>query len=505
MKPIKLVSNFLNSITMYRLLVYGLSAIAVISVLFSLLHILTLPVSGMLASLVSLLAVSYLVNRGLAYAWRAPYNTESWLITALILFFILPPANTAGRLVAGILVAVIAMASKYMLAIKRSHVFNPAAIAVVIVGFIGSTHASWWVGSKVLFPITLAFGFMVLYKIRRITMFMVFVATALAVTVFVAAQTNYPISSQLWQFISSSPLIFLGTIMLTEPATLASKRRDYLIFAVIVGALFASQIQTHGYLLTAEIALVLGNIYSYAVSPKYQLILRLQEKQQLSEQVYNFVFTSAGKARYEAGQYLEWTLPHKSPDDRGNRRSFSLASSPTEDTYQLGAKFYQPSSTYKNALLAMKVGDTLVAGHVSGDFTLPKDPAKKLVFIAGGIGITPFRSMIKYLIDSGQKRDIVLFYSVSSPTEVSYADILKAAIPFGIHTVLVLGGKDRPAGWNGAMGRIDEALIKSKVPDFAHRDFYMSGPNAMVQAYRKMVTKMGISRKNITTDYFSGY
>ena len=258
-------------------------------------------------------------------------------------------------------------------------------------------------------------------------------------------------------------------------------------------------------MLTAEIALVLGNIYSYIVSPKYQLLLRLQETQQLSERVYNFVFTPDRKIAYEPGHYLEWTLPHKSPDDRGNRRTFSFASSPTEDTIQLGAKFYKPSSTYKNALMHMQVGDTLVAGHVGGDFTLPKDTTKKLVFIAGGIGITPFRSMLKHIVDTGQKRNIVLFYSVSSPAEVSYADVLQQAIPCGVQTFLILAGDTRPAGWTGAMGRIDEAYIKSKVPDFAERAFYISGPNAMVQAYRKMVTRMGVGRKNITTDYFSGY
>ena len=218
MNPIKAVGDFLNGITMYRLLVYGLGVVAIIAILFSFTGILSLSPAALLVSLASLLAICYVTNRALSHAWQAAYNTESWLITALILFFILPPTNTAARFVAGILVGLIAMASKYMLVINRKHLFNPAAVAAVIVGFIGSTHATWWVGSKVLFPITLLFGFMVLYKIRRITLFLVFAITALAVSVLVIKMNHYPLGSQLWQITASSPLVFLGTIMLTEPA-----------------------------------------------------------------------------------------------------------------------------------------------------------------------------------------------------------------------------------------------------------------------------------------------
>jgi len=83
----------------------------------------------------------------------------------------------------------------------------------------------------------------------------------------------------------------------------------------------------------------------------------------------------------------------------------------------------------------MKVGDTIVASQLSGEFILPADESKKLVFLAGGIGITPFRSQIKYLIDTKQKRDIILFYSNRTPADIAYKEIFdQAQINFGLKT-----------------------------------------------------------------------
>src|SRR5258708_34079548 len=108
---------------------------------------------------------------------------------------------------------------------------------------------------------------------------------------------------------------------------------------------------------------------------------------------------------------MEWTVGHAHSDTGGNRRYFTLASSPTEKEVHLGVRFYDPSSSFQRAVVELPAGSTIVAGQVAGEFTLPKDPQKKLVFIAGGIGITPFRSMVKYLLDRDEKRAITLFYS----------------------------------------------------------------------------------------------
>ena len=120
-------------------------------------------------------------------------------------------------------------------------------------------------------------------------------------------------------------------------------------------------------------------------------MLRLKEKVQLAPDIYDFIFVPTRKFAFAPGQYMEWTLGHDEPDSRGNRRYFTLASSPTENTLRLGVKFYQQSSSFKSALLAMDQQSEIVAAQVAGDFVLPDDPRQKCVFIAGGIGITPFR------------------------------------------------------------------------------------------------------------------
>src|SRR5690606_33578640 len=156
----------------------------------------------------------------------------------------------------------------------------------------------------------------------------------------------------------------------------------------------------------------------YIVSPKYKLLLTLKEKVQLAPSIYEFIFSKNIAFTFTPGQYLEWTLPEKSADGRGNRRYFTIASSPTEEDVRLGVKMAaERSSKFKTTLVDMKEGDSLVAGQLSGDFVLPKDKNKKLVFIAGGIGVTPFRSMIQYLLTNREKRDIVLFYACSNAEE----------------------------------------------------------------------------------------
>ena len=489
---------------MYRLVAYGLGLLAVLCLTFSIIGTLDFAPSAILISLGSALAISYGVNRIMAHVWRAATNNESWLITALILFFILPPATTTRHAVAMVLAAIIAMASKYLLARHRKHLFNPAAFAAFAVGFSGLTHASWWVGSSLLWPFTLVLGLLVVRKMKRFPMLFSFVLAYIPVTVIQVMQ-NTPIQDTLVLAITSSPLIFLGTIMLTEPSTMPPLRKQQLIYGGLVGLLSALHLQFAGQYSSPELALLLGSLYVYAVSPKHKLRLRLKETQQMSESTYNYVFESDTKLDFNPGQYLEWTLPHAWPDDRGNRRTFTIASSPTEDTIQLGVKMYHPSSSFKNALQVMQPGDTLFAGQLAGNFTLPKDATKKLVFIAGGIGITPFRSMLQYLHDIQQRRDIVLFYLVSNPNEISYLDVLNQAISDGVTVIPVLGSPTPYPDWSGEIGYMTTELLQKYVPDLTERLFYLSGPRGMVDAITSTVRLSHVPRKHIKTDHFSGY
>jgi len=492
MNPLRFIDDQLNGITMYRLLVYGLGVIAAVGIIFSFLGVLSLSGTALLLSLGILVATCYVVNKFMALSWGVVTNNESWLITALILFCIMPPASTLERSFILVLVALLAMASKFMLAIRGKHLFNPAALAAAIVGTAGLLYAVWWVGSDVMLPFTMVLGLLVVRKIRRFRLFLTFLAASLVVMIALALMHNQDVVDIVKNAFEFSPLIFLGTIMLTEPSTMPPQATQQMLYGGLVGVLYAFHWKVLGVNITPEVALVLGNVYAYAVSPKYKLRLKLKAREQLSERVYNFRFTADRPLAFAPGQYLEWTLPHHHVDVRGNRRTFSIASSPTEKEIQIGVKMYQPSSSFKKALLAMKPGATMMAGQLAGDFILPKNPEQKLVFIAGGIGITPFRSMLKYIIDNDQQRDIILFYAVSTNDEVSYKEILKAAEKYGVKIIT-------------QVGQLDESIIKKNAGDFKSRIFYLSGPNAMVESYKSLLVRMGVPRRHIKVDYFAGY
>src|SRR5262249_23703832 len=141
-----------------------------------------------------------------------------------------------------------------------------------------------------------------------------------------------------------------------------------------------------------------------------------------------------------------------------------------------------------------------------GDFTLPRDPTQKLVFIAGGIGITPYRSMLKYLLDTRQRRDVVVLYANRVAHDIAYRDVLdEAQAPLGANGVYTLTDTAAiPRDWTGQRGRITEAMVREAAPDYRERTFYLSGPSDMVKAFEHVLRRMGVSRRQIKRDFFPG-
>jgi glycine betaine catabolism B len=245
---------------------------------------------------------------------------------------------------------------------------------------------------------------------------------------------------------------------------------------------------------------------SYLVSPKTTLVLRLSRKSQLSPDVYDFAFTPSHPVQFQPGQYMEWTLGHADPDTRGNRRFFTLASAPTEKALHLGVKFYGKSSTFKQALREMDEHTEIVASHLAGDFILPRNPKQKCVFIAGGIGITPFRSMLKYLLDTGQQRPIILFYANRTVNDIVYVDVLeRARSQLGVKVVYtVTDTVNLPRSWQGYVGHITPEIIRAQVTDYKKCVFYISGPLGMIESFQQVLDVLGVPHHHIKTDYFAG-
>ncbi len=494
------VDRFLNNITMYRLVMYYLMILLAIAAVFGAFGILPYSPIAIIFSTLFLIIVAWAANGIFARIMKAQPNSESAYITALILALIITPGmpTDASTVIFLTWAAVLAMASKYVFAIDKKHIFNPAAFAVAMTALAFGQTASWWIGGNLpMMAFVIVGGLLVLRKIQRFDLALTFFTFALASDVLTHAAFD-PVST-VQKALLHTPLFFFASIMLTEPMTTPPTRKWRMIYGALVGALFSPFIAVGGISSSPELALLVGNVFSYVVSPKGKRVLALSKKEKVSNDIYHFTFVPDKKLLFRPGQYLEWTLGHDKVDGRGNRRYFTIASSPTEDTLQLGIKFYDPPSSFKKKLLSLAPGDTIVAGQLAGEFTLPKDPAQKLVFIAGGIGITPFRSMVKYLVDRDEKRDVVLFYSNRTAEEVAYRPLFdKAAQKIGMKTNYII--TDGPNG-----ERLTADVIRKDVPDYADRMFYISGTHAMTNAFKDTLRGMGVPRSHIKTDFFPGF
>ena len=295
--------------------------------------------------------------------------------------------------------------------------------------------------------------------------------------------------------------------MLTEPSTTPPTRMKRILYGSFVALLTAPLINLQIVYFTPELALLTGNILSYAMSYKARLTFKLIEIKNIALNTYDFIFSHDKKLAFQAGQFMEWTLKHKSYDDRGVRRYFTLASSPTEESVRIGVKVYEKPSTFKRSLLMLKPGDTLVASQLGGEFVLPADKNKKLVFVAGGIGVTPFRSMVKYLIDNNDKRDIIIFYAANSYKEIVYKEIFDLAKEkLNLKTIYVLKDtKHAPDSLIYESGFINKEMILKHVNDVSDRLFYISGPRSMINHFKEILKDLEVSRNSIKTDFFPGY
>jgi len=227
----------------------------------------------------------------------------------------------------------------------------------------------------------------------------------------------------------------------------------------------------------------------------------LDHIEELAPNIKMYWFASGHMPKYKAGQFTELFLPHKNKDKRGDKRWFTISSAPSEPMLAITTKFaLEKGSSFKAALGRLKLGDELHLAQPMGDFTLPKDSSKKLIFVAGGIGITPIRSMIKSLLDSNTKRGITLIYAATSAKEIVFTNIFKNA---RVRFIPVLAQAN--PGWVGETGRLDADRVLSFIDDLPASLIYLSGPDPMVKALAKGLKEQGVSNKQLLTDYFPGY
>ncbi len=478
---------------MYRLVLYFMFVLVGVALVLSFFPgIMPFEPLDLIIAVLIFQIISWASNLALAHIFKVQANVESVYITAFILTLIITPSP--HNYLVYIVAAVVGQASKYILAYKGKHIFNPAALAAVVVSLTMGESASWWVGTAWMLPVVVIGGVLILRKIQRFHLALSFLLVAMGSILIVS---SFDPMQLLKRMLLDTPIVFFATIMLTEPQTAPPTRLMRIIYGVLAGLLYGPTIHVGVIFSTPELALLVANIYSYIVSPKGKFKLILKAKQLIGLETYELVFETKSPLRFRPGQYLEWTLGHANPDLRGNRRYFTVASSPTEKEVRLGVKFYDKPSTFKQKMHTLTPGSEIMAGQLMGDFTLPSDPKEKLVFIAGGIGITPFRSILKYLVDKGEKRDIVLFYSNKKPAEVAYREILdEAQSKLGIKTVYIMTDQE---------GYLTGERIEQTLPDYRQRKYYISGPRSMVVAFEQILEDLAVPKRQIKTDFFPGY
>ncbi len=480
----------LDSITMYRLVMYGLMILAFISLVFRNFDLITYASTGTLAGvLVASIATSVGLNLLFSKLYGVAANQESSVITGLILYFIVAaPTSPVGWL--GIFfAALIAIASKYVITWRGAAIFNPAAFGILAVALLGIGDGAWWVASPALFfPLTIL-GILILAKLRRFGLFLAFAVPATCMIIFRTIGPDISLLTAAITALTLYPILFLGTIMLTEPGTMPATHYKRILFGGVVGIVFGSQLSIGFLAASPHLALLIGNVFAFAVSSRSSSKMKLVAKKQMSPTTWDFAFQPEKPIQHQAGQYMDFTLPNGTYDSRGNRRTFTIASDPGSKYIHIGVKFNESGSSFKKHLSKLPVGDYVTGNHVAGDFLLPKDINKPIVMIAGGIGITPFISMLQHIIRIKIKSNVTL-YRFASDTETSvYEEILRFARSSGVKVV--------------NRQRSDTEFSDKEIAMMRDSVVYISGSPGFVREY---ANKLGGARiQNIRTDYFSGY
>ncbi len=209
-----------------------------------------------------------------------------------------------------------------------------------------------------------------------------------------------------------------------------------------------------------------------------------------NERITTFWFKTEKPLRYDAGQFIDMTIPHNTPDERGIRRWFTLSSSPTEQLIAITTKLAEKPSTFKQHLFALKSGDEVQISDSMGDFVLPKDQAVPLLFVAGGIGITPVHSMLSYLHATGQKRTAQVLYNAANAAEIAFRQTLDQTADHATYLT-------------------DRRLTTDDILKVAHQYtkplLYISGPEEMVEQLVAELKQAGVPGSRLVTDYFPGY
>ena len=242
-----------------------------------------------------------------------------------------------------------------------------------------------------------------------------------------------------------------------------------------------------------------------AASPSF--ICKLKDRKEVAEGTMTFRFEKPSGWTFKAGQYLDMTLLDPSEtDSEGNVRSFSIASAPHEETLMVATRMRD--TAFKRVLKKMPFGTAFKIEGPSGDLILQTVVTRAAVFLAGGIGITPFRSIVHWAAKEKLPQRVVLFYSNRRPEDAAFLADLQSLEKDNPKYKLIASMTEMKKShqpWNGETGLIDQGMIGRHLKGAASPIYYIAGPPAMVKGLHDMLSKTGINDDDIRAEEFAGY
>jgi ferredoxin-NADP reductase len=234
---------------------------------------------------------------------------------------------------------------------------------------------------------------------------------------------------------------------------------------------------------------------------------KLQSRQEVAEGTMAFCFEKPADWTFVAGQFIDLTLiSPPETDAEGNTRGFSIASAPFEDTIMIATRLRD--TAFKRVLKSLPLGTGVKIEGPFGDLRLRRNEVQPAVVLSGGIGITPFRSILLQAAHDKRSRRIFFFYGNRRPEDAPFLDEIRALEREDAHFTFIPTMSEMEKShlpWDGERGFIDQQMLSRYLPRVASAIYFLTGPPTMVRGLRTVLTAAGVDDDDIRTEEFTGY
>lgn len=239
-----------------------------------------------------------------------------------------------------------------------------------------------------------------------------------------------------------------------------------------------------------------------------KLTFQLGERKLVAEATMSFRLELAGQSfSFQPGQFVRVGLPAPLyPDPKGNVRSFSIASAPVDPFVMIAVRM--TGSAFKRSMADAPIGTPVSVSGPAGSFVLDSNSDAPVALFAGGIGITPFRSMLKHAREQSAARRLTLIYANRCPEQAAFLEELEAWAKddtnFRLLATMTQPEKSK-SGWNGPTGYVDVDFVRRHLPEQPPGGCYVAGPPRFVAGVTQALREAGVDEKRVRTDEFTGY